>query len=312
MIFLPYKLDSEKKGIPVFTLLVCFVCLFVYWNQYSQDVQHKKTAESFCSKDIDSRSIEILRHVSHSKSGNQCYQILESIREAKHPAKKIEEFAQTAKPVGIFKSKADDEKYILNRLERLYKRYNEQVPKNLTDELSYDPHELDIIKMITSTFSHGSLTHLLGNLLFFYVFAASVELIIGSVVFAGFVGFASIGTSLAYSYAMIDVAEALPTVGLSGIVMAAIAALGIMAPSIKIRCFLWYLFAIRFFSIPVMFLAVWYIGWDIYELKRYGDNTNINYFAHVSGAILGASLGTFYQVFKKDLLKEAVKPSVLN
>ena len=115
---------------------------------------------------------------------------------------------------------------------------------------------------------------------------------------------ATFGTSLAYSYVMAGVDGALPTVGLSGVVMAALVALAIMMPSVKIRCFFWFIVIFRIFRIPALFLAIWYIGWDIYEMNQLGNKSYINYVAHISGAMIGAGFGLYYLLFRKKQLEE--------
>ena len=158
--------------------------------------------------------------------------------------------------------------------------------------------------MLTSTFSHGDLAHLLGNLLFFYIFAASVEIVFGALVYFGFIILVTLATSLSYSYAMAGVEGALPTVGLSGVVMSAVAALAVMMPRVRIRCFFWFFVFFRIFRIPALFLAAWYIGWDVYGIYQAGDSSHINYVAHVSGAAVGALFGVYYRLFKRRHLEE--------
>ena len=140
---------------------------------------------------------------------------------------------------------------------------------------------------------------------FFYIFAASVELVIGHLAFSAFILVGSIGTSLAYSYVSAGVEGALPTIGLSGVVMAAVAALAVMLPYARINCFLWFIFIIRVIPVPAILLAIWYIGWDLYDMRRFGQTTGINYIAHISGAILGALLGLYYTIFEKKRVRES-------
>jgi len=298
-------MDSEKNGLPIFTLFICVICAFVYWNQYSKDTQHYNAVERFCSQDLDGGSISFLRDVSHKESGNQCGDVFASIRNSEDSKAKITELAKQARPIGIFASKEDDYNYIHNRLDELFNKYDSKVPASLTGELVYDPKNLNLIKMVTSTFSHGDIFHLLGNLLFFYIFSASVELIVGSFVYLIFIGVSTIGTSLAYSYAMIGVEGALPTLGLSGVVMSTVAALGVMMPTARIRCFFWFFVYFKVFRVSALILALWYVGWDIYEMNKFGNDSYTNYVAHVSGAGVGVLIGIFYSLFRKDILREA-------
>ncbi|MCU7812206.1 MAG: rhomboid family intramembrane serine protease [Candidatus Thiodiazotropha sp. (ex Notomyrtea botanica)] len=306
MIFLPYKLDFEISRLPIITIVICIICVLVFWNQSLKDKRHYNAINKFCQEGLERGELILLRKVAHEKTGNQCEVIFEAIREAPNPKEKIQELALQANSIGSFTTEEDDYRYRYGRLEDLYSQYEIKVPKSLTLEFAYDPSEMDLIKMVTSTFSHGDLLHLLGNLLFFYIFAASVELLFGIILYVGFISVATIGTSLAYSYTMIGVNDALPTIGLSGVVMAAVAALAVMMPLARIRCFFWFIIIFKVFRVPALFLALWYIGWDIYEINAIGNDSYINYAAHVSGAGIGALFGLVYFLFRKDMIRASV------
>ncbi|MES9990604.1 MAG: rhomboid family intramembrane serine protease [Candidatus Thiodiazotropha sp.] len=299
-------MDSELNKIPFITILICIVCIFVYWNQYRTDGRYYDAINSFCNQSIERGDLILIRKISHKQSGNQCEQLFDSIRRAPVPENKLTELVMQSEPIGSFANDEDDFYYRMSRLKELYNAYEIKVPRHLTAELAYDPKQMDIVKMVTSTFSHGDLLHLFGNLLFFYIFSSSVELLFGSLLYSGFILVATLGTSIAYSYAMIGVEEVMPTIGLSGVVMASVAALAAMLPSAKIRCFFWFLFFYKIFRIPALLLAVWYVGWDIYEMHLYGNNSYINYVAHVSGAAIGAVLGIIFFLFRKEHIRASV------
>lgn len=306
MFFLPYKLDSDLNRIPYITLLICLVSSLIFWNQYRQDTQYSEGVDQFCNGSIQRNDLILIRKISHKETGNLCKDLFESIRHAPAPKEKLNELALQADPIGSFANDEDDYYYRLTRLEELYRQYEHTVPKNLTDKLAYDPKEMDPVKMLTSTFSHGDLLHLLGNLLIFYIFSSSVELLFGTLLYSGFIVLATVGTSLAYSYSMIGVEDALPTIGLSGVVMASVAALAVILPTARIRCFFWFFFFFKIFRIPALLLALWYIGWDVYDMYLYGADSPINYVAHLSGAGLGAAFGLLFLVFKRDSIRQAV------
>lgn len=305
MFFLPFRMESRKKGLPLITVLVILICFAVYWEQVTQDRAYYEALDRYCLYDIDKEVLSALRLVRHRERGNYCAEVFSEVRESERPAVKLKELAEQADGTGLFATREDDVTYIYLRLSEGYSVFDRAVPELLTEDLSYDPAEMDLWKMITSTFSHGDLWHLLGNLLFFYIFAASVELVIGHFVFGAFILVGSIGTSLAYSYAMAGVEDALPTVGLSGVVMAMVAALALMLPYARINCLLWIGFIIRVIPVPALLLAIWYIGWDLYDMRRFGQTSGINYVAHISGAILGALLGLYYTVFEKKRVRES-------
>ena len=304
MFFLPYRLDAKRNGIPFLTLLICLVCIFVYWQQHSADRDYYKSIERFCLYDLSKREIAWLNRVPSERPGNRCAAVLETIRDSEDATAAIERLSRLAKPIKLYKSKQENIRHVERELGGIYHKFERDVPRHLTSDLAYDPKKWDIVKMVTSTFSHGSAMHLAGNLLFFYIFAASIEIVFGALVYLLFIVLTTLGTSVAYSLAMAGVDGALPTVGLSGVVMAAVAALGIMLPSIRIRCIFWFVVIFRILRVPALLLAVWYVGWDIYEMSRNDQTSYINYVAHVSGAAIGAMFGAYYLFFKSKMLKE--------
>ncbi len=263
MFFLPYRLDARRNGIPFLTLLICLVCILVYWQQYSADREYFESIERFCQYDLSPREIAWLNRVPSTQSGNRCAAVLETIRDSEDAAAEIERLARTVKPIELYASKRENLRHVERELGSIYRQFEREVPRHLTSDLAYDPHRWNVVKMVTSTFSHGSAMHLAGNLLFFYIFAASIEIVFGGLVFLLFIVLTTFGTSVAYSLAMAGVEGALPTVGLSGVVMASVAALGIMLPSIRIRCIFWFFVIFRILRVPALLLALWYIGWDI-------------------------------------------------
>ena len=188
----------------------------------------------------------------------------------------------------MFVSEADNRAYSERKLEQLFVQFEAEVPLSLTDKLAYHPDEINWWKMLTSTIAHADVLHLIGNLFFFYIFSSAVELLVGSLLYLMFFFTAVVTTSLAYSLASMGLEDSLPTVGLSGIVMGTLAALAILAPLARIKCFLWFLLFFKTFTLPAMLIAVWYIGWDLYEMHRFGGDSPINYVAHISGAATGA------------------------
>lgn len=305
MFFFPFRMESRKQGLPLITVLVILLCLFVYREQVTQDRAYYEALDQYCLHDIDKEVLSALRLVRHQERGNFCAEVYNEVRESERPVIKLKELAQQAKGTGLFATREDDETWIYLRLAEGYKGFDSRVPYLLTKDLSYKPGELDLWNMLTSTFSHSDIWHLLGNLLFFYIFAAAVELVIGHFVFGAFILLGSIGTSLAYSYAMAGVEDALPTVGLSGVVMAMVAALALMLPYARINCLLWIGFIIRVIPVPALVLAIWYIGWDLYDMRRFGQTSGINYVAHISGAIMGAIVGLYYAMFEKKRVRES-------
>lgn len=275
------------------TLLVCALCIAIFIQQFSRDLEIKKSATSFCKQEHERTFLMVIDKIAGGRGVAQCVRTLVTIHNSSDPQRVITELSESASP---FESLSIERgRTLMNDV--LYNHYFEfrkQVPPSLTAQLVYEPRSFDILHMITSVFSHGSISHLVGNLFFFYAFAASVEIILGSVIFTLLILVFAIGTNVAYSLAVLTDPVVMPTLGLSGVIMAMIALFTFLIPTARIRCFFWFFFIVRIFVIPGWFLALWYIGLDIYHLYTGGGQPNVNIVAHVSGAALGLIIGLIF------------------
>ena len=157
------------------------------------------------------------------------------------------------------------------------------------------PSTLNPIKAITAVLSHGDWWDLIGNIIFFLAFAPAVEILIQSALkYVAIIIAIALVTAFTYSVSTLVDGTPTPTLGLSGVVMGIVGLSAYLMPKAKIRTFVWFLHFARNLSIPAWMLAVWYIGWDTWELFAYSDNGGINLVAHVSGGIAGYLIGVFW------------------
>jgi membrane associated rhomboid family serine protease len=155
--------------------------------------------------------------------------------------------------------------------------------------LAFYADQLDPLKMFTSVFTHGSLWHLAGNLFFFYSFARTIETHITAagylLAFAVFV----LVTSLAFA---LTAHSSVPTIGLSGVVWGYMGMFLFRYPKDDISC--WF---IRTIEVPAFLFILAFLAFDIAGF-RHGDAAHVNYAAHFSGFIAGASYKlAFWNIF---------------
>ena len=223
-------------------------------------------------------------------SAEGCVALMYELALADDPKDVVKSYAANAEKFAAF-SKEDSRLFVEDFLMQKYEGYRRNVPPYQTKSLWYVPDSWNPVTMVTSTFSHGSWDHLIGNLIFFFAFAAAVELIVGSLAFLGIILFMAFGTNVAYSLAMSSVENALPTVGLSGVVMGMMAMLAYFMPTAKIRCFYWFLIKIGTVAVSAWILALVYVGLDVWTLMSQDEMGGVNLVAHVSGAVIGVLLG---------------------
>lgn len=301
MFFFPYRVNLPLGRIPFFTILISLLCIFVYSQQVASTDRLEKTLQEFCAQQENNRDFNISLTKIKNTNLNNCETVIYYIHHSNNPDKTIQQLARIAQPIdGV--SLPYSKQFIATTLQEKYDAIREQLPHDLTENLAYDPTSYDIITMFTSQFAHADIPHLLNNLLFFFAFAASLEVVMGGISFILLSIVISIGVSLAYSASTIGITQPLPTIGLSGVVMGMIGLFNYLMPSAKIRCLFVFLIYFRIFNIPAWILATWFIGWDIYGLFVTSDQGNINLVAHISGAFLGYTLGVIFFRKKKQLI----------
>lgn len=294
MLFIPFKVDLYLNRLPVITLLICILCIGVYYGQAENETAVKQAAESFCQEKGETIWRLVLSKTAGAADQATCLEMLWEMHLSDTPEQVIERFAAKGATVAGMNRAADLElkrRVITSR----FAAFERVVPKYDTQQLWYQPDSWDVKDMITASFAHGSWSHVIGNLFFFFAFAAAIELMIGSILFTAVILGLALGTNVFYSLAMYSVAEPLPTVGLSGVVMGVMTLFTFFMPTERIKCFLWFLLIVRVIAVPAWLLVVWYIGWDAYNLFVLSDTrSGINLTAHVSGAALGYLTGVIF------------------
>lgn len=146
--------------------------------------------------------------------------------------------------------------------------------------------------LVTATFLHGGWTHLLGNLLFLWIFGDNVEDRFGHGRFLAFYLFAGVAANLAQAAA--SPGSFVPVLGASGAIAAIMGAYFVLFPRSRVVMLIWLLFYIDFVEIPaVLFLGFWFLFQFIGGLGQAASAAGggIAFFAHIGGFVVGALLG---------------------
>jgi membrane associated rhomboid family serine protease len=293
MLFLPYRVDLDLFRVPFVTIFVCLICIFIYYNQNRNERLVIETAEATCLYQRGAEWNMVLNKSMGNSVPETCLEMMWKIHSAKNKEQQITEFAEQGEQIVGF-SKEYSIEYKSDVITKRYQDFSRRVPHYETQRLWYEPKSWDVVKMITASFSHGSWMHVIGNLFFFVAFAATIEVILGPIVFLVVVLTLALGTHTFYSIAMLGVSDPAPTVGLSGIVMGMMALFTFFLPHGKIRCFFWFFVFIKRFALPAWLLAGWFIGWNVYDIFTEVERSNVNLVAHVSGAGIGYLLGVIF------------------
>ncbi len=146
------------------------------------------------------------------------------------------------------------------------------------------------LSVLTAMFLHGGWLHLLGNMLFLYVFGNNVEDRLGRIKFLVFYLFC--GYAATYGFALADPSSTTPLVGASGAIAGVLGAYLVLFPRAKVWSLLTF-----FFFLPVR-LPAWLvlISWFLLQ-AAYSSGVGLTdagggvaYLAHVVGFVVGALL----------------------
>ena len=141
------------------------------------------------------------------------------------------------------------------------------------------------LSLLTYAFFHGDWWHLLGNMVFLWVFADNIEDAFGHIRFLLFYGMCAIGGG--YAYVLTDPQSQAPVIGASGAVAGVVAAYLILHPRQKI----WVLALGR---IPLRLRAMWVLGFwaafQVFSVLMAQPDDNVAWWSHIGGFLTGAVL----------------------
>ncbi len=151
--------------------------------------------------------------------------------------------------------------------------------------------------MISSIFLHGGLLHLIGNILFLWIFADNIEDKYGWKIFL--LLFIATGFSGNFLYYINNINSTIGCLGASGSVYGFMGAYIVFFRHVKIW---WVILFIRF-KVSIMLFALTRVVMDIYGLV-YSDN-NIAWLAHIGGFLSGCIIAYIikHQLVKKLLFR---------
>ena len=240
----------------------------------------------FRSQDHPRRFWLTMKKLAGEQADAACPKIMSAIHTSGHPNEAINRLAEHARRWDLMNA-TESRAYTVQQLEHAYSDFKSGVKPSLTEQLAYNPASYNVWHMVTAAFAHAGWIHIVGNLIFFYAFGTTVEIVIGPLAFAAMIFAFAIGTHFFYSLSQVMATSPMPTIGLSGVVMGVIGLFAYLAPAARIRCVLWLLVFWRVLRVPAWILALWYVGWDVYSLMHNDGSSHVNFVAHVSGAALG-------------------------
>jgi membrane associated rhomboid family serine protease len=146
-----------------------------------------------------------------------------------------------------------------------------------------------LVTLGTSMFLHGGLLHLLGNMVFLWIFGNNVEDATGHLRFVVF--YLACGAAAALAHIATHPASNVPMVGASGAISGILGAYFLLYPHARIVTLLWFGFFAQTVQIPAfIFLGFWFLVQFFSLAGDGGAGGGVAFVAHIGGFIAGLLL----------------------
>ncbi len=151
---------------------------------------------------------------------------------------------------------------------------------------------VDTATLVTSQFLHGGWLHLLGNMLYLWIFGNNVEDRLGRVGFLLF--YLAGGAAAGLAQVAVDPTSSAPTIGASGAIAATLGAYIVMFPGARVTSLIFLGFFYQMLNIPaVVVLGFWFLLQLVDGFASLGvaQSGGVAFFAHIGGFVLGVLVG---------------------
>jgi membrane associated rhomboid family serine protease len=153
------------------------------------------------------------------------------------------------------------------------------------------------ITILTAMFMHAGWEHILGNMLFFWVFAPAIEDVMGPLRFTIF--YLLGGLAATFAQIAVDPSSTIPNLGASGAIAAVMGVFLITYPrdQIKTVLFLGWFFGIRLIP-AILLVGFWFLTQLFSEVGALAtvQSGGVAYMAHVGGFLFGLLLGRLFEI----------------
>jgi len=149
--------------------------------------------------------------------------------------------------------------------------------------------------LFSSMFLHGGWMHLIGNMLYLWIFGNNIEDVMGHGKFIVF--YATCGVVAALSHGLIDPESTIPMIGASGAISGVLGAYLMLFPRARVLVFI----PIGFFSQLIHVPAAVVLGlWFLMQVFSGGmslgnEGGGVAFFAHIGGFVAGMVLIGFFK-----------------
>lgn len=151
----------------------------------------------------------------------------------------------------------------------------------------------NVVTLFTSMFMHGGWMHLIGNMLYLWIFGDNIESHFGHIWFIGF--YLISGVAATFSQLMISMNSDVPLLGASGAIAGVLGAYLLLFPKHKVRV----LMGRRVIQTPALIvIGFWFLLQVFSSFLSFTETSGsggVAYLAHVGGFVAGLLLALLFR-----------------
>jgi len=185
------------------------------------------------------------------------------------------------------------------------------IPARLMHPAAYGYSVFEVsVTLVTSLFLHGGFVHLIGNMIYLWVFGGAVEDALGHLRYAIF--FVVCGAIGSLTHTLLFPQSTIPSIGASGSIAGILGAFLVLLPHGRIVTLFPLVVYWAMAEIPaVLFLPVWF-GMQFFNgflslqaARNAVEVAGIAWWAHVGGFLFGALLSAVFRLMKRNATMRA-------
>jgi len=184
-----------------------------------------------------------------------------------------------------------------------YLLMTDRIPRSWIHQMILDSWYLN--PLLGHQFLHASLGHLIGNMIFLWVFGNALAGVMNNFLYVGL--YLTLGIAAGCAHLLLSGA---PAIGASGAISGLIGFYVAVYPVNRIHC--WFLFIFRWgeFDAPGYLLIIGWFLWNLFN--AFSSGGHIAYWAHVGGAVAGFLLGMVFLKFRLVDIGDYDNPTTLD
>lgn len=291
---IPFDRKPDWRDPPVVTILLVLVNLLIFFIFQSGDGQGMQDAVRYYFESGLAR-IELPRYIDETKGVSR------------QSATRLD--TDPALGIGVLFEMQRDKPYmerlrsgqIISPRDGQYAEWQlkrlefERLLKRVTAEyLGLRPAQVDGPSLLGHMFLHGSMAHLLGNMLFLFAVGFMVEATLGGWIFLASYILAGLGAAGLDIFFNSD--SLVPRIGASGAIAGLMGLYAVLFGRRRVWFFYFILVYFNYTRAPALVLLAAWLGWEIYQYFAFSDVSNTNYLAHIGGLISGALIGLAFKL----------------